>query len=231
MPSMTHTPPSFKTLPVHGSNDVFPVSRIFCVGQNYAEHAREMGGDPTREKPFFFSKPWDALMPLGGTLSFPQPTENLHFEGELAVLINKGGRNLSPAEAKDCVFGFATALDMTKRDLQTKFKETGRPWDMAKGFDQSCPCGPVVPVAQSGWLDSGSIQTRHNTKVRQDSDLDHMTWPVDELLSQLSIYIEIKPGDLIMTGTPAGVWAVKPGDELEVTIANLPSVAITYTKP
>lgn len=218
-------PPAQPALPVAGSQDHFPVRRIFCVGRNYAAHAREMGHDPDREPPFFFSKPAHALVTDGATIPYPPATENLHFEAELVVAIGavegQGGASIPVTSALDCVFGYAIGNDLTRRDLQSAAKKAGRPWDMAKGFDLSAPIGPVHSVTRVGHISTGRIALSVNGKIRQEADLSHMIWSVPEVISHLSELVEICPGDLIMTGTPEGVGALSPGDTCVVEIESL----------
>ncbi|GBQ33536.1 fumarylacetoacetate hydrolase family protein [Gluconacetobacter azotocaptans] len=221
-------PPPQASLAVAGSNARFPVRRIWCVGQNYAEHTREMGQEPGRAPPFFFAKPADAVVPGGGALPFPVKTSNLHHEVELVVAIGRGGRDIPAAEALSHVYGYALGLDMTRRDLQAEAKKAGRPWALAKGFDQSCPIGPVVPADQFGVPDAGRIALAVNGTLRQQGDLADMIWPVAEIVSQLSAFVALAPGDLIMTGTPAGVGAVQPGDVLHATCDGLGELDVTY---
>lgn len=201
-------------IPVQGETTGFPVRRIWCVGRNYAEHTREMGGNPDRESPFFFAKPADSIVPGGGQLSFPRATMNLQYEVELAVAIAGCGVDLQVGEARDLIFGYAVALDMTRRDLQAEAKRTSRPWDVSKGFDQSCPISPIIPVTQSGYLDSGSLTLEHNGQTCQSADLSEMIWNIEECIAALSGLVELRPGDFLLTGTPAGVGSVSPGDTL-----------------
>ncbi|WP_159994256.1 fumarylacetoacetate hydrolase family protein [Roseomonas sp. 18066] len=216
------------TVPVAGEDGVFPVGRIWCVGRNYADHAREMGHDPDREPPFFFSKPANAAVP-GGTLPFPGQTKDLHHEVELVVAIGKGGKDIDQASALDHVYGYAIGLDMTRRDLQAEFKKAGRPWELAKGFDESCPISPIVTVAKIGHPTQGKIEITVNGKVQQTGDMNQMIWSVPEAIAYLSRYVALLPGDLIMTGTPAGVSAVKPGDVMHGTCEGVGEVTVTYS--
>lgn len=216
-------PPRVAAVPVAGGG-LFPVRRVFCVGRNYAEHTREMGGDPDREDPFFFAKPADALLTGGADMPYPTKTADLHHEMELVVAIGKGGRNIPEAEALAHVYGYAAGLDMTRRDLQNAAKKTGRPWDMSKGFDWSGPIGEIVPAAKAGHPSAGKIELKVNGAVRQTSDLAKQIWNVEETISYLSGLIELAPGDLIFTGTPEGVAAVVKGDLLEGEIAGVGTV-------
>lgn len=216
-------PPAVMAVPVAGGGS-FPVRRVFCVGRNYAEHAREMGGDPTREEPFFFTKPADALLINGADMPYPSKTADLHHEMELVVAIGTGGKDIPEGEALSHVYGYAAGLDMTRRDLQNTAKKTGRPWDMAKGFDLSGPIGEIVPASQAGHPAAGKIALTVNGTVRQTSDLAKQIWNVEETISYLSGLVELKPGDLIFTGTPEGVAAVGKGDVLEGEIAGVGTV-------
>ena len=204
-------------LPVVGSDAVFPVRRVYCVGQNYAAHVAEMGGDG-REPPFFFSKPADALVPGGGRVAYPPRTGNLQHEVELVVVLGKGGSEIPVAQAFDHVFGYAVGIDLTRRDLQAQAKEKGRPWDLSKGFDQSGPVSAVLPVAQSGHPAGGRIWLKVNGAIKQDGDLGQMTWKVAEIIANLSTYVTLAAGDVIFTGTPSGVSTIVRGDLLECGI-------------
>jgi fumarylpyruvate hydrolase len=223
MGSVFEVPPPV-SLAVAGRAATFPVRRVYCVGRNYAEHAREMGGSG-REAPFFFSKPADALVcvPDGqtGVVAYPPRTANLHHEIELVVGLGAGGRDLSPDEGTRLPWGYAIGIDLTRRDLQQIAKDRSRPWDTAKGFDQSAPIGPLHPVADTGPLDHGSIWLTVNGNPRQKGDLSEMIWNVGEMLSELSSYFELRPGDLVFTGTPAGVGALARGDEVHAGIDGL----------
>jgi fumarylpyruvate hydrolase len=217
------TPPMVSAVPVAGGG-LFPVRRIFCVGRNYAEHVREMGGDPTREEPFFFTKPSDAVVTDGGAMPYPPATTDLHHEMELVIAIGVGGIDIDEAHALDHVFGYAAGLDMTRRDLQAAAKKAGRPWDMAKGFDHSAPIGDILPAATIGHPSAGLIELKVNGKVRQSSDLSKMIWNIPETIAYLSRQVRLSAGDLIMTGTPEGVAAVVRGDVLEGQIAGVGTV-------
>lgn len=199
---------------VAGSDALFPVRRIHCVGRNYAEHAREMGHDPEREPPFFFAKPADAIVPGGGEIPYPPATEKFAYEMELVVAIGKGGANVPASAALDHVFGYAVGLDLTRRDLQAAAKEKGRPWEPGKAFDKSAPISPIHPAASIGHPKSGRIWLEVNGEMRQQADLSQMIWPVPDIIAYLSRLYAIEPGDLVFTGTPAGVGSVKRGDEL-----------------
>ncbi|WP_207484854.1 fumarylacetoacetate hydrolase family protein [Arenibaculum pallidiluteum] len=202
------------SLAIQGRAERFPVRRIYCVGRNYAAHAREMGHDPDREPPFFFLKPADAIVPDGGTMPYPPATADLHHEIELVVALARGGRDVPAEHAMDLVFGYAVGLDMTRRDLQNQAKKAGRPWDMGKGFDHSAPCGPVVPKEAVGDASKGAIWLDVNGARRQVGDLSDLIWSVPETIAYLSGLVELMPGDLIFTGTPEGVGAVVRGDRL-----------------
>lgn len=204
-------------LPVAGSDLLYPARRVYCVGQNYALHVAEMGGDG-REPPFFFSKPVDALVPGGGAVAYPPCTGNLQHEVELVVALARGGADIAVERALDHVFGYAVGIDLTRRDLQAAAKEKGRPWDMSKGFDQSGPVSALVPAAQCGHLSAGRIWLKVNGEVKQDGDLGQMTWNVAEIISNLSTYVKLAGGDLIFTGTPAGVSTIVRGDVLQCGI-------------
>jgi fumarylpyruvate hydrolase len=210
--------PPQPVVPVIGTADLFPVHRIYCVGRNYEEHAREMGFSG-REAPFFFGKPADALLPVaeGGTGAMPYPgeTASLHHELELVVAIGRRGRNIAAADAVTHIWGYAVGLDMTRRDLQNEAKKLGRPWDTGKGFDHSAPISPLRPIGKTGELKSGRLWLKVNGATRQDSDVSRLIWNVAETIEHLSRYFELAPGDLVFTGTPEGVAAVQRGDLME----------------
>jgi fumarylpyruvate hydrolase len=216
-------------VPVAGSTDLFPVHRIYCVGRNYEEHAKEMGFSG-REPPFFFMKPADAVMPVTegatGELPYPPETSNLHHEMELVIAIGRRGARIAAPNAKEHVFGYAVGLDMTRRDLQGEMKKQGRPWEIGKAFDFSAPIGPIKPIALSGELRSGRIWLNVNGAPRQASDVSKMIWNVDETIEHLSKYFELQPGDLIFTGTPEGVGAVARGDLLEGGVDNVGTIRV-----
>lgn len=221
---------SITTVPVVGSNDAFPVRRIYCVGRNYAAHAREMGFDPDREPPFFFTKPADAIVVMNDPakptpVAYPPATKNLHHEMELVVAIGKGGADIKVEDALGHVYGYAAGLDMTRRDVQFAARDKGRPWDMGKGFDQSAPCGPIVPASKSGHLDKGLIQLKVNGAAKQKANLNELIWNVAETISYLSGLVRLEAGDLIYTGTPEGVGPVVKGDLLEGEIAGVGTFA------
>lgn len=212
-------------VPVVDGDAGFPVRRVYCVGQNYALHVAEMGGDG-REPPFFFSKPADALVPGGGDVAYPPRTANLQHEVELVVALAKGGADIPAEKALDHVFGYAVGIDLTRRDLQSQAKEKGRPWDMSKGFDQSGPLSALLPAAASGHPRSGRIWLKVNGAIKQDGDLGQMTWNVAEIIANLSSYVSLAAGDLIFTGTPAGVSTIVRGDMLECGIDGIGKLAV-----
>ncbi|MBI7310105.1 fumarylacetoacetate hydrolase family protein [Pseudomonas aeruginosa] len=218
-------PEPITTIAVSGSDQQFPVRRVYCVGRNYAAHAREMGFDPDREPPFFFCKPADAVISVGDgevlMLPYPNETSNYHYEIELVVAIGKAGSDIPVESANEHVFGYAVGLDMTRRDLQVKMREMGRPWEIGKAFDQSAPIGTLHPASQVGHIAQGEIQLWVNGKTRQDSDIAKLIWSVPETISYLSRYFELRPGDLIFTGTPEGVGPVVSGDLMEGSVAGL----------
>lgn len=199
----------------------FPVRRLFCIGRNYAAHAREMGKDPTREAPFFFTKWAETVVPSGTTIAYPPETANFHYEAELVVAIGKGGRNIAEADALSHVYGYATGLDMTRRDVQLEARDKGRPWDTGKNVEQSSPLGIIHPVSETGELKAGRISLTVNGEVKQDADLADLIWSVDEVIAYVSRFYRLEPGDLIYTGTPAGVGAVVTGDEIVVSVEGL----------
>lgn len=217
-------PAVIAALPVAGSNTSFPVHRIYCVGRNYVEHAKEMGGTG-REAPFFFMKPADAVLPLTpgvvGTMHYPTHTAELHHEVELVVAIGTGGRDIKGADALRHVWGYAVGIDMTRRDLQAEAKKLGRPWCVSKGFDESAPIGPVHRIADTGVIDNARLYLEVNGVMRQDSTVDKLIWSVAETIETLSGYFALLPGDLIFTGTPAGVAAVQRGDLLAFGVEGL----------
>ena len=215
-------------LPVAESIQTFPVGRIYCVGRNYAEHAREMGHDPEREPPFFFMKPADAIAPNGAAIPFPQVTKDLHHEIEMVVAIGKDGANIPVEKALDHVFGYGVGLDMTRRDIQSEAKKMGRPWEMGKAFDNSAPCTALKTVAMVGHPAQGAIWLKVNGKIAQKVDLSEMIWNVPETISYLSKLITLRAGDIIMSGTPAGVNSVKSGDKLEGHVDGVGELVVSY---
>jgi fumarylpyruvate hydrolase len=222
--------PKTPVLPVAESKKAFPVGRIYCVGRNYAEHAREMGHDPDREPPFFFMKPADAIVQNGATIPYPQVTKDLHHEIEMIVAIGKGGANISVEKALDHVFGYGVGLDMTRRDIQGEAKKMGRPWEMGKAFDNSAPCTALKPVTMVGHPTKGAIWLKVNGEVKQKGDLADLIWNVPETIAYLSRLVTLQPGDLIMSGTPAGVGPVQRGDKLEGHVDGLGDLTVTYAK-
>ena len=215
-----------QAVPVSGSEAPFPVRRIYCVGRNYAEHAREMGGNPQREPPFFFMKPADAIV-TNGRMAYPSKTADLQHEIELVVALSRGGRDIPVAAALDCVFGYAVGLDMTRRDIQSELKAKGRSWEMGKAFDQSAPISSLVPASRIGHPQRGAITLAVNSQPRQHGDLSDMIWPVADIIANLSGYVTLLPGDLIFTGTPAGVGRVERGDRLEGAVEGVGELAVT----
>ena len=227
--SFVLTPPAVVSVPVVGSEKRFPVHRIYCVGRNYEEHAKEMGFTG-REPPFFFMKPADALVVVEadstGTLPYPSLTKNFHHEIELVVAIGTGGKNIKAADAHQHIYGYAVGLDMTRRDLQGEMKKQGRPWDIGKGFDHSAPIGPITPVAQAGDVENAEISLQVNGQDRQRSQVSKLIWNIGETIEHLSAAWELQPGDLIYSGTPEGVAAVVAGDTLVGQVAGLSTLTI-----
>jgi len=221
------------TLPIVGTDEVFPVRRIYCIGRNYAAHAREMGSDPNREPPFFFQKPSDAIqfVAIGTTADHPYPplTKNYHYEIELVAALGKGGRNVSPEDALALVYGYTIGLDMTRRDLQRAMGDEKKPWEIGKSFDRSAPMGPLHRVADVGHFTKGAITLKVNGATKQSADLNMMTWSVAEQISKLSQAFELFPGDLIYSGTPENVGPVVPGDVMQGSIAGLPTLDVRVT--
>jgi fumarylpyruvate hydrolase len=205
-------PPAQAYLPIRGSKAVFPIHRIYCVGRNYAAHAIEMGGDPDREPPFFFQKNPDNVVINGADFPYPDKSSDVHFEIEMLVALHKGGRNIPIEKAMECVWGYGVGLDMTRRDLQGECKKMGRPWEIGKAFEQSAPCSDLVPASDIGHPDAGAIWLDVNGQRRQEGDLNQLIWKVPEMISYLSGLFELAPGDVIMSGTPAGVGAINKGD-------------------
>ncbi|CAH0439313.1 fumarylacetoacetate hydrolase family protein [Ralstonia pseudosolanacearum] len=219
------TPPALTAIPVTGSSEQFAVRRVYCVGRNYAAHAREMGFDPDREPPFFFCKPADAIVPVadGQTLALPYPsqTQNYHYEAELVAVIGKAGADIAVEDALDHVWGYAVGLDMTRRDLQMKMREMGRPWEIGKAFDVSAPIGPIRRASDIGHPRQAGIWLTVNGEAKQRSDVSHLIWSVAETVACLSQFFRLEPGDVIFTGTPEGVGAVKPGDTIATGVDGL----------
>jgi fumarylpyruvate hydrolase len=208
-------PRAVSAVEVQGSAALFPVHRIYCVGRNYAAHAREMGNDPTREPPFFFSKPADAIVPNNATIPYPPRTQNLHHEIELVIAIGGGGKDIHAHSALDHVYGYAVGNDLTRRDLQSAARDKGQPWDTSKGFDRSAAIAAIRPVSAGGHVARGTIWLKVNGELKQQGDIGDLIWSVPEIIAELSTLFELAAGDLIYTGTPAGVGAVKSGDRME----------------
>lgn len=209
----------------------FPIRRLFCIGRNYAAHAREMGKDPDREPPFFFTKWAETVVPSGTMIAYPPETQNFHYEAELVVAIGKGGRSIAAEAALDHVYGYATGLDMTRRDLQFEARDKGRPWDTGKNVEQSAPLGLLHPASEIGHPATGRIALTVNGEVRQSADLAELIWSVPETISYVSRFYRLEPGDLIYTGTPAGVGAVEQGDTLVVSIVGLSDCTVVIGPP
>lgn len=225
--------PEFPSLAVAGSTSRFPLRRVFCVGRNYADHAREMGHDPDREPPFFFYKPTDAVVPCDDAaaavaVAYPPATRDLHHEVELVVALGDGGRDIPVDQALGKVFGYGVGLDLTRRDLQARAKEKGHPWDMGKGFDQSAPVSALAPASAIGHPSAGAVSLAVNGQVRQRGDLNQMIWTIPEVIANLSTLVELRAGDLIFTGTPAGVAAVVRGDRLEGRVEGVGGLTVTF---
>jgi len=223
-------PPPQAVLAVAGTEKVFPVRRLWCVGRNYVEHIKEMGQD-VREPPFFFAKPADAIVPDGGNVPYPSLTKDMHHEVELVVALRSGGRNIPTERALDCIYGYGVGIDLTRRDLQIASRDIKRPWEIGKAFDHSAPCGALSPVSAIGHPSKGRIMLEVNGKVRQDGDLNQMIWKVPEIISKLSEMVELAPGDVIMTGTPSGVAATVAGDKIGCAIDGVGTLAVTIGPP
>lgn len=219
-------PSPIPSLPVAGDSRRFAVNRIYCVGRNYADHAREMGHDPDREPPFFFMKPANSIVADGKDMQYPNLSKDVHHEVEMVVAIGKGGANIPADKALEHVYGYGVGLDMTRRDLQGEAKKMGRPWDTGKAFDQSAPCAAITPVSQCGHLDQGRIALLVNGEVRQEGNLNQLIWNIPDTIAYLSTLFTLEPGDLIMSGTPAGVGPVKKGDVLEGSVEGLTPLKI-----
>ena len=218
-------PAAVATLPVQGSDKLFPIHRIYCVGRNYAEHAIEMGHDPSKEPPFFFQKNPDNII-TDGKFPYPSATSDVHHEIEMVVALSKGGTDIPVEAALDHVFGYGVGLDMTRRDLQGEAKKLGRPWEVGKAFEASAPCGPLVPASEIGHPTSGAVTLKVNAEIRQQGDLNQLIWKVPEMISYLSGLFTLQPGDIIMTGTPAGVGAVVRGDVLEGFVEGIGKIEV-----
>ena len=220
--------PELATLPVKDTDNLFPIRRVYCIGRNYAAHAVEMGHDPDKEPPFFFQKNPNNL-DVSGMFPYPPKSEDVHHEIELAVALKSGGKNIPIEKALDHVYGYAVSLDMTRRDLQGQAKKMGRPWEIGKAFEASAPITPLVPATECGHPDQGAVVLRVNGEVRQEGDLNQMIWKIPEMVSYLSDYFELAAGDVILTGTPAGVGPVQRGDKMEATVDGLPPLSVTVT--
>lgn len=214
------------SLPVAGTADRFPIHRIYCVGRNYAEHAREMGHDPDKEPPFFFQKPADAIVSDGAEFPYPALSHNVHYEMELVVALHKGGRDIQAEQALDYVYGYAVGMDMTRRDLQNDAKKMGRPWEAGKAFERSAPCSQIYPVSQVGHPKSGTIWLKVNGETRQKADLSQLIWDIPHVIAYLSSLFDLAPGDLIFTGTPAGVGPIKQGDVMQGGVENVGEIQV-----
>ncbi|TRW99407.1 fumarylacetoacetate hydrolase family protein [Paracoccus sp. M683] len=221
------TPPQQAYLDITGSDEKFPVRRIYCVGKNYVAHVIEMGGEADRDPPVIFQKPNDSIVRNGGEIPYPVFTENFHYEGELVVALKSGGYNIPVAQAAGHIFGYAVGLDMTRRDHQANALANGLPWEVTKAFDQSAPIGPLTRIEDSGELTSGAIRLSVNGQVRQDADINLMIWKTNEIIARLSQLYRLHPGDVIMTGTPAGVGAVVSGDVIDLHVDGLHDLRVS----
>jgi len=222
--------PQAITIGVDGVSGRFPVNTLFCVGRNYADHAIEMGSDPSREPPFFFIKPSFAVCNGVDAMTYPQFSNDVHHEVELVVALSRGGRSIRVEDAMSHVYGYCTGIDMTRRDLQAQAKQQSRPWEAGKSFYQAAPCGDIKPIEQAGPMTQGSILLTLNGKVRQSGDINQMIWKVPEIISRLSELFVLTAGDLIFTGTPAGVGPILPGDDIEATIEGLAPIKIGVSR-
>ena len=219
-------PPPQPVIAVAGSDQVFPVRRVWCVGRNYEEHIKEMGHD-VRDPPFFFAKPPDALVPDGATIPYPSLSKDVHFEVELVAALKSGGRNIPVAKANDCIWGYAVGIDLTSRDLQIASRDMKRPWEVGKFFDYSAPCSALHPASDIGHPAKGAIRLKRNGEIKQDGDLAQMIWNIPETISKLSEMCELKAGDVIFTGTPSGVGQTVVGDKLECEIEGVGTLTVT----
>ena len=226
MPNYVISPPQITGLPIDGTDALFPVRRVYCIGRNYAAHAIEMGHDPDREPPFFFQKNPNNLDP-SGTFPYPPHSSDVHHEAEMYVALKSGGANIAVEDALDCIYGYGLSLDMTRRDLQGQMKKLGRPWEIGKAFERSAPCGPIYPASMIGYLGAGRLVLTVNGETRQEGDLNQMIWKVPEMISYPSQYLELASGDIIQSGTPAGVGPIAKGDVMVVTIDGLGSFSVT----
>ena len=223
------TPPTQATLSIAGSDELFPVHRVYCVGRNYAAHAVEMGHDPDKEPPFFFQKNPDNLIADATEFPYPKATSDVHHEMELLVALKSGGEDIAIENALDCVFGYGLSLDMTRRDLQGEMKKLGRPWEIGKAFEMSAPAGPILPVSQVGHPDTGDIWLKVNDQTRQSGDLNQMIWKTPEMIAILSTLFTLQAGDIILTGTPAGVGPIVRGDKMHGHIAGIGDMHVNVT--
>ncbi|GGC57016.1 fumarylacetoacetate hydrolase family protein [Chelatococcus reniformis] len=223
-------PPPIASVAVDGEPARFPVRRIFCVGRNYAAHAREMGSNPDREPPFFFTKPADAVVDDGAHIPYPPETKDLHHEIELVAAIGAPGRDVAPADALSLIYGYGVGIDLTRRDLQGQAKEAGRPWDWGKAFDHSAPCSPLRPVCAVGHPARGRIWLTVNQSLRQEGDLSELIWPVADVIATISRSMALKPGDLIFTGTPSGVGPLVPGDRVQGGVEGVGTIDVVITE-
>ena len=224
------SPPPQAAIAIVGSDKLFPVRRIWCVGRNYVEHIREMGQDE-RLPPFYFAKPADAVVPDGATVPYPSLTKDMHHEVELVVALKSGGRNIKVDKALDTIWGYGVGIDLTRRDLQIASRNQQRPWEIGKAFDASAPCGPLRPASEIGHPSKGRITLKCNGKIRQDGDLNQMIWNTPEIIANLSEMVELVAGDIIMTGTPSGVAATVAGDKLECNIEGVGKLTVTIGPP
>lgn len=231
MTAYVFNPPAIASVAVRGRSDRYAVSRIFCVGRNYAAHAREMGFDPDREPPFYFNKTPAHLIASGARIPYPLGTQNYHYEMELVIALGQPAFRIAVEDAQNAVWGYACGLDMTRRDLQIKSREMGRPWDFGKDFENAAVISELVPASETGALQRGRISLSVNGQVKQDADLGDLIWSVPEIIANLSQYYHLQPGDLIYTGTPEGVGAVKPGDHISGTIDGVGSIALDIGQP
>ncbi len=227
MPDFVITPPTLPSLPIVGSTQRFPIRRIYCVGRNYADHVREMGNDPARDKPIFFMKPADAIVLDGGSVPYPPATSDFHFEIELVLAISKGGKNIPAEQAHTHAFGVGVGIDLTRRDLQSEARKSGQPWESAKAFDHSTPCSALLSLNGKPLPSSGRISLAVNGITKQDADLSQMIWSAPEIIAQLSTLFELQPGDLIYTGTPAGVGPVVRGDQINGEINGIGQIRVS----
>ncbi len=228
--SFAVAPPDQVSVPIRNSLLRFPVRRIYCVGRNYDDHVAEMGGVPGREPPFFFQKPADAIL-LDGKFPYPSQSSNVHYEVELVVVLQSGGRNIPLTESQQHIFGYAVGLDMTRRDLQAEMKKLGRPWEVAKSFDYSAPMSAIAPKSETGVIEAAQISLSVNGAVRQDSDVSKMIWNVPEIISELSRLFDLHAGDIIFTGTPSGVGPVQIGDSLVARITGVGEFSLQVCTP